>query len=130
MSNKSPTVRDVFLVITENYLMKKFNIKYRFLTKGKWTDRGYVYIIWLGRERYYKIGRTTNVTKRLSDLKSANPWCELIYSRPVSDAGEVEKILHKMFNHTKVEREIFQLEDVHIQTAINVIEKFSLNEIR
>lgn len=75
-----------------------------------------VYIVWLGKDDYYKIGKTVNMEKRLHSLRSANPWIEERYCELVR-CNRVESKLHRMFKHQKLERETFRLSENDLRCA-------------
>jgi len=60
---------------------------------------------------YYKIGESNKPEKRLNNLKTANPNCELI----CYDKGRTEKQLHDIFKVFKIEREWYKLKFKHIE---------------
>jgi len=65
----------------------------------------YTYLMYDGS--LYKIGKSLNPEKRLKELKTANPRCELLYySKHIP-----EKYLHDLFIHKNFAREWFQLDD-------------------
>ena len=55
--------------------------------------------------RYYKIGKSENPNRRIESMKTGNPYIKLI---GIID-GDIEKMLHKKYNHKKVIREWFDL---------------------
>jgi hypothetical protein len=60
----------------------------------------------MGMTNYFKIGKTTNITRRLQNLKTGNPFeLHLIY---LFD-GDVERQLHKKFKRNKIRGEFYQL---------------------
>ena len=65
-----------------------------------------------------KIGRTTNLERRLRSLDNTSvplPF-RCVFAVEVDDENEVERLLHQAFadNRTKTIREFFQLEDWHV----------------
>ena len=69
-------------------------------------------------ENYVKIGRTTNLERRLRSLDNTSvplPF-RCVFAVEVDDENEVERLLHQAFadNRTKTTREFFQLEDWHV----------------
>ena len=83
----------------------------------KRSKQGYVYIIDLGRESYYKIGLTRNGDQRLAAMQSSNPWARFIFCEAVLHASNVEKQLHWMFRDQNIEREIFCLTKDDLEKA-------------
>lgn len=65
----------------------------------------------------YKIGRSNNPEKRVSELKTANPSIRLIFY----GNGDKEKILHQMFENCRVAREWFDLTDAQVREAKSLI---------
>ena len=69
-------------------------------------------------ENYVKIGRTTNLERRLRSLDNTSvplPF-RCVFAVEVDDENEVERLLHQAFadNRTRTTREFFQLEDWHV----------------
>lgn len=68
--------------------------------------------------RYYKIGKSKNPEKRLLEIKTGNPGCELICSS--NKITEIE--LHTLFYNSNVGREWFDLQEQNeIDTVIDLI---------
>lgn len=63
-----------------------------------------LYIIQYGKEKYYKIGITNNINKRLSNLQCGSPKKLSIYKqftiRNRKELEKIERILHSYFNKT------------------------------
>lgn len=72
-------------------------------------NRSVVYFI---KNRYgeVKIGKATNVSKRLSQLKSGSP-SDLYVFRTISGGIAEEKWLHKHFNHLRIRGEWFKFSE-------------------
>lgn len=83
---------------------------------------GYVYIFSLGGG-FYKIGRTTDVGRRLIALRAGNPNITCIWSAHVTDMIEAETRLHRIFKKKKIEREIYKLEKGDTLVANNAMLK-------
>lgn len=63
--------------------------------------RGFVYL--LKSASYYKIGRTINVQKRVSNLSTATPHkIILVSSKEVSDCVILEAFLHSSFDGYRI----------------------------
>jgi predicted small metal-binding protein len=94
-------------------------------TEKKIGKAGHVYIIdlGLGYRCYFKIGCSTNIERRLKDLRAANPGAKCAWSAWVKDMREVEKILHKHFEQYRVEREIFELTRAEVMEANEIVNK-------
>lgn len=71
--------------------------------------RGYVYILstWDG---IYKIGRTTNLERRIKSFVKT-PNLKLIYSRWCRDSYSTEKEIHHIYYQYRVDGEWFRLTD-------------------
>lgn len=70
---------------------------------------GYVYL--LGGGGYYKIGRTTNVNRRLRQLEIQLPWpVEIVHTIPCEKHVLSEIALHAMFAYKRSNGEWFCLE--------------------
>lgn len=69
---------------------------------------GYVYIFKVS-DGIYKIGMTTNVTKRMKDLSASCPYLKCIWTARVRDRYFAEKDLHKVFKKSKINRECYAL---------------------
>lgn len=85
---------------------------------------GYVYIVWLGRENFYKIGLTVDMDRRMEALKSSNPWVEERHCIPVINSAKIEKQLHRLFKKQCLEREIFFLSDEDIEQAVILLKQY------
>lgn len=85
---------------------------------------GYIYLIDLDRDGYYKIGQTTNINNRLLSLRAANPWIKSIFCLPVFNASYVENKLHNHFEYKRIEREIFKLNTDDISEAKLIVENY------
>jgi AraC-like DNA-binding protein len=70
---------------------------------------GYVYIY--GGEGSYKIGRTTNIQRRLKELPPLPFRAELIHTIETDDAAMLETHLHRRFKAQRLNGEWFRLSD-------------------
>lgn len=65
---------------------------------------------------YYKIGITTNIDKRISDLQTGNPFLiQLVFFKIINDASALESELHKKYKNKNVLGEWFWLNNEDIQ---------------
>lgn len=64
------------------------------------TSKGLVYLIQSGDK--YKIGKTTNLHRRLRDYSTTNPDAVLLHTIETVDAGFLETTLHKRFVSTRI----------------------------
>lgn len=70
---------------------------------------GFVYLI-KSNEGVYKIGRTTNINKRLTQLQVASSVpLKVLWFKHFSNAPEVEKMLHETFKEYQYQGEWFKL---------------------
>ncbi|MHC4413353.1 MAG: GIY-YIG nuclease family protein [Planctomycetota bacterium] len=86
---------------------------------------GYIYILDLDRDSYYKIGQTVNINGRINALRASNPWLKSVFCSPVFNASHVEKKLHNYFEKKHIEREIFCLNEDDINKAKAIVEEFA-----
>lgn len=87
-----------------------------------------VYIVWLGKGAYYKIGMTTaTINKRLSEFRTSNPWVKPVAIVHTRHALEVELLIHKILKdeglHADFEgaTEIFELSDERLDALIHAL---------
>lgn len=71
----------------------------------------YVYLIQSTENSYYKIGVSKSPNIRIKQLNTGNPSpTKLIEAYPSEKAYQIEKILHRMYSHLKIEnKEWFDL---------------------
>lgn len=70
---------------------------------------------------FYKIGKSKNIKKRLQILKIGNPFAlELIFFIPSSDANNLEKFFHEIFEEKKVQGEWFMLNEEDVKSFSNM----------
>lgn len=107
--------------------LKKWFIKYAkqeadFITTKK-DDRHYIYIVQMMDEnKYYKIGRTSNIKGRINVHKTSNPYpIETIFKGQVKNAIVVEGRLQRMFKDKNVKKEWYNLNKEDIKKAITII---------
>lgn len=75
----------------------------------------FVYVLRSGP--YFKIGRTTDISKRIAQLKIQLPFeVELFKVINTNYSNQVERDLHKLYAHARVNGEWFQLSDNDIAT--------------
>ena len=87
--------------------------------------KGHVYVMDLGFENLYKIGVAGDLDQRLHILKAGNPNIEVEFSLVVYRPHPVEHHLHESFNHKRLEREVFELDEkdlVAIKAYLNAVE--------
>jgi len=70
-----------------------------------------------------KIGQTDNIEKRFASICHSSPIdVKKRYSCFVSNMGELERKLHRLFKKNRIRGEWFDLTDEQIQIAIDIIE--------
>jgi len=88
----------------------------------KKDNRHYIYIIKVNK--YYKIGRTSNIKGRIGVHKTSNPYkVKTIFKGQVKNAIVMEARLHRMFKDKNVNREWFELNENDIKEALKLIKK-------
>ncbi len=71
---------------------------------------GFLYLITITGTGLYKIGITQNIGKRISYLKTGNPFnLDIIHTYWSVDCAAIERFMHKEFAHKSYEREWFKL---------------------
>lgn len=69
----------------------------------------------------YKIGRTTNLHRRLSDYATTNPDATLLHSIETVDAGLLESTLHREFKSKRIGKtEWFRLADSDVESIKSI----------
>lgn len=88
------------------------------------VSTGYVYIFKC--DKYYKIGLTKDVTRRLNQLNIITPIpIECVYtSKCITNPRTLEKNLHALFCQNNVQGEWFNLSVEELTTAKNVVEEY------
>ena len=82
---------------------------------------GCLYVVSLGNG-LYKIGRTTNLKRRLVALSSANANLDLVGVWAVPDPGTAETVAHEIFARFHQEREWFRIPNDEL---VHVVERLS-----
>ena len=67
--------------------------------------------------RYYKIGKSKNPQNRISQIRTGNPFCELV----CSGDGVTEEYLHTLFHHRRIAGEWFDLSQENLLKAKRLI---------
>ena len=75
---------------------------------------GYIYVVQLGIENLYKIGRSTNVEQRLQALAAANPRVRAVVAKRVKDMFRCEGVLHRRYRKQRIARECYALEPENV----------------
>lgn len=89
---------------------------------------GHIYVFALGYDNLYKIGMTTDVKRRLTDLQAANPKLACVFSSMVRDMRKAEKSIHKCLRQNRVERELFTLKNFDISKFERLVAPFKFQE--
>ena len=77
---------------------------------------GYVYVLQMEGHPYYKIGRTENLTRRISQISPQMPGrLTLTFAYHVGRMCWAESTLHKEFNNQRLNGEWFQLDSACLQ---------------
>ena len=91
-------------------------------------EYGYVYILENGfMQNIVKIGRTTNIVKRMNDLYNTSVPVAFkavhVAKLPIGKMNDTEGVLHALFSADRPnpKREFFQLDDEKIDKAIRVL---------
>lgn len=121
---------DKFLYFSNREKTKSLEVAAKFVSDGhKLIDSEIdevtaVYI--LKSDKYYKIGVSSAISKRIGMLQTGNPYAiELVYQKYFTSSVEAykeEKRLHLLYKERQVQREWFELtlEDIkHIQEVLH-----------
>jgi hypothetical protein len=74
----------------------------------------------INEELVYKIGFTTRkVSERLNELKTGNPSINFIQEYHSSNSRKIETILHRIYNHKRINREWFNLSKDEVDDFLN-----------
>lgn len=78
---------------------------------------GYIYLIKSKSSGLFKIGKTKDIISRVSQIKTSDPSCEIVYVHSeISNYNKKEKEIHRLFSCKRVVREWFNLDDNDILT--------------
>lgn len=87
------------------------------------TDHGgFVYLVYLGFDDLYKIGKTRDLVRRIIELKASNPKLRKVYSRWVPNCRRTESNIHNEYKKKNVDREIFKLFNSDIIAIIKLLD--------
>jgi hypothetical protein len=79
------------------------------------------YVIKFGNTDFYKIGKTTNISRRLQNLKTGTPLdLQIVYLFN----GDVEKKMHRELRKYRVIREFYKL----TREQISILKDFNKEE--
>lgn len=72
----------------------------------------YVYLIRMGRTKFYKIGKSNDPTSRLASMQTASPYkLKLLHTFKADNATAAEEELHTIFHNQRQQGEWFKLSD-------------------
>jgi len=77
------------------------------------TSPGFIYVVRMGDHDYFKIGRSTDVRRRMSELQLPCAG-HLLFAYRVADASKVESQIHREFEHVRMNGEWFRLTESHL----------------
>ena len=89
---------------------------------------GFIYVLDLGIDGLYKIGKTINPEARIKDLQAANPKLTVIILQRVKHYHDCEKYIHRCLCSWKIKREIFRLTDEHLELIRLFLNEFTEQE--
>ena len=102
----SARIDEALKIIRGQYIRPKGG----FVPGKPYDPSGHVYLLKAGN--YYKIGRTTDVSRRIIQLGLQLPWpATLVHSIPVSHMAWAERHLHAKFYSKRTNGEWFDLDD-------------------
>lgn len=75
-------------------------------------ETDYVYLIRMGRTKYYKIGKSNDPLGRLASMQTASPYkLKLLHTFKADNAAAAEEALHHQLHEARMEGEWFKLTD-------------------
>ena len=97
--------------------------------KGKCM--GYVYLIGSPRYKWYKIGKSTNVTVRISDLRILLPFrIDIIAIWKSSGHGQLESQLHRRLAGNRINGEWFSLTRDEVKALVIDMAHLAVNDLK
>lgn len=136
-------------VCASNYLFNKVAGKHTgsafglYMSQGSWQSRlrwrrrshkahqpqentgGYVYVVYLGYDDVYKIGRSRSINGRLSSLSAANPRIRPVILQRVRNLVKAERHLHGRFGSKRIERECYHLDANDLASIVAYLDTVS-----
>ena len=88
---------------------------------------GNVYIVKLS-ETLYKVGKTLDLRRRLSQFRTTNIGADYVWSAYVVDMDAAENELHTCLWYRKAEREMFRLKPKDIRRAKRIVHPFRVRD--
>ncbi len=114
-----------YLVNTDIILNKVKAEKDNNQSKLKQSKIGFIYIFKCNK--FYKIGKSKNPTKRLRSIQASIPYkLEIILKTKVNDCDKTEKIIHKLFKNKIITGEWFKLTQSDITKIKLILQKESI----
>ena len=84
-------------------------------------DTEYVYLIRMGRTKFYKIGKSNDPNGRLISMQTASPHkLKLLHTFKADNATAAEEALHAALHHHRQEGEWFKLTDEQRDTITSI----------
>lgn len=80
------------------------------------------------KQGYIKIGISSNPYYREKTLQSQEPNLVLIYSKKISTAPQIEKILHEVYDRWRLRGEWFKLNKKQVETCIRYLESIECTQ--
>jgi hypothetical protein len=81
----------------------------------------YVYLIRMGRTKFYKIGKSNDPQNRLASMQTASPHkLKLLHTFKADNATAAEEALHAALHHHRQEGEWFKLSDEQRDTITSI----------
>lgn len=77
--------------------------------------KGFVYVVDIGIDGLYKIGKTVDLERRMKELQASNPLATLVVGLFVCNYGFVEKTVHDKYAKKKHSRELYHLSGHNIR---------------
>lgn len=110
--------------VTSQEILNNFSFNYdRLLSNGTRKNNSIIYVIRVGE--FYKIGRTINLSKRISAYSTHCPYkIDPIYTVEVEYGIEFEQLLHNIFSCFLHRGEWFTLSSHALEMLSVVIKKY------
>jgi hypothetical protein len=93
------------------------------------TKDWYIYIMHVGFDNIYKIGKSIDPCARCNDAAAFNPRLRLLSYGLSYSASFHERLLHRAFRQDSAGRELFQLSKESLFRAINLLNKLCDKEL-
>ena len=81
----------------------------------------YVYLIRMGRTKFYKIGKSNDPQGRLASMQTASPYkLKIVHVFKADNAAAAEEALHHRLHEARMEGEWFKLTDEQQRLLVSV----------